>query len=244
MVCFRDGRFTEARPLFEAAATQTPDSPDVWKARGLTLLRLNDYAAAADPMRHACELRAKGDDACYLDGRILFILARYDESIAPLERALRNAAPEDQSKIERALALAWDKVGNAVEAESRFVAAIAGYRGDASAREDPRLDYGAFLVRQGRASEAVKPLALALASNPSSFMANLENGRAFLDLDRPAEALRYLERAAAIDASSSTAQMLLGKALLRVGRKEEGERILSRARKNWDAANQGSSSVK
>ena len=78
----------------------------------------------------------------------------------------------------------------------------------------------------------------------SFFAANLESGRAFLDLDRAADALPYLERAAAIEPASSTAQMLLGKTLLRVGRTQEGERIVSQARKRWDAANQGSSSVK
>src|SRR5689334_11229212 len=75
MICFREGRFAQARALFESAARLEPDSPDVWKALGLTLLRLNDYAAAADPMRHACELGAAGDDSCYLEGRILFVLA-------------------------------------------------------------------------------------------------------------------------------------------------------------------------
>jgi predicted Zn-dependent protease len=244
MVCFREGRFQEARPLLEAAATLTPDSPDVWKALGLTLLRLNDYAAAADPMRHACKLRPAGDDACYLEGRVLFVLARYDESIGPLEKARRNAAQEDLSKIDRALALGWEKLGNAAEAERRFIAAIDGYRGSARTLEDPRIDCGAFLIRQGRAAEAIKPLALALAAKPNSFTANLESGRAFLDLYRPGEALPYLERAAGIDPSSSSAQMLLGKALLRVGRAEEGQRILSTAHKTWDAANQGSSSVK
>ena len=249
MICFREGRLQEARPLFEAAARRTPDSADVWKALGLTLLRLNDYAAAVDPMRRACELRAAGDDACYLEGRILFLLARYDESIAPLEKARRNAAPpnpagEDLSRIDRALALSWDKLGNAAEAERRFIAAIDHYRASAQTREDPRIDHGAFLVRQGRAGEAIEPLALALAANPKSFAANLESGRAFLDLDRAADALPYLERAAAIEPASSTAQMLLGKTLLRAGRAEEGERILRQARKRWDAANQGSSSVK
>jgi len=249
MICFREGRLKEARPLFEAAARRTPDSADVWKALGLTLLRLNDYAAAVDPMRHACELRAAGDDACYLEGRILFLLGRYDESINPLEKARRNAAPpnpsgEDLVRIDRALALSWDKLGNAREAERRFISAIDNFRANARTHEDPRVDYGAFLVRQGRAADAIKPLALALGANPKSFAANLERGRAFLDLDRAADALPYLERATAIDPASTTAQMLLGKTLLRVGRTEEGERILSQARKRWDAANHGSSSVK
>lgn len=242
MACFREGRFQEARPLFEAATRLTPDSPDAWKALSLTLLRLSDYAAAAEPMRRACDLGPAGDDACYLEGRVLFVLARYDESLPPLEKALRNSGQEDQSKIERALALAWDKLGNAAEAERRFIAAIDHYRELKS--EDPHLDYGAFLVRQARAGEAIKPLALALTANPNSFIAYLESGRAFLDLDRPADALPFLQRAATINPSSSNAQMLLGKTLLRMGRTEEGQRILTQARKTWDAANQGSSIVK
>jgi tetratricopeptide (TPR) repeat protein len=254
MVLLREGRFQQARSLFEAAARLTPDSADVWKGLGLTLLRLNDYAAAADPLRHACDLRSTGDDACYLEGRTLFLLARYDESITPLEKARRgagqpdssgpNSSGEEVSRIERALALSWDKLGNAREAERWFAAAIEHHRGISAAREDPRIDYGAFLVRQGRASEAVKPLGLALAANPNSYGANFETGRALLDLDRSGDALPYLERAAAIDPDSSAAQMLLGKTLLRVGRAEEGQRILAQARKRWDATNQGSSKVK
>src|SRR4051794_40021221 len=74
---FREGRFAEARTLLEKAATNAPQSGDVWKLLGLTNLRLNDYSAAAAPLRRACDL-GSGEDSCYLAGRTLFLLTRYD----------------------------------------------------------------------------------------------------------------------------------------------------------------------
>jgi tetratricopeptide (TPR) repeat protein len=86
---FQQKRLGEARPFLEKAAALTPESHDVWMALSLVLLGLKDYPGAASPLRHACELAKGGSDACYLQGRTLFLLARYREAVAPLETALR-----------------------------------------------------------------------------------------------------------------------------------------------------------
>jgi tetratricopeptide (TPR) repeat protein len=240
---FREGRLKEARGFLEKATALSPDRADAWKALGLTLLRLNDYAAAVVPLRNACRREPDGDDACYLEGRALFVLSRYDEASKPLEKALGTARDEDRAKIERAMALNLDQLGKAPEAESHFRNAIGAYRATAETREDPRADYGAFLVRQGRAGEALEPLTAVLAAQPNSVAANTEKGRALLDLDRPGEAVEYFQKVIAADPTAWKVRMLLGKTYLRLGRSEEGERELRVGREGWGKANQGSSRV-
>ena len=232
---FRQQHLREARPFLERAAALSPKAPEVWKALGLVLLGLDDFAAAVEPLQHACELASGDEDACYLQGRALFLLTRYDEAVTPLEKALRNAPVEDRAKINRAAALNFDRLGSAADAERHFRAAVRSYRPRGRSREDPRIDYGAFLVRQGRASEAVEPLDQALAEFPASPQANAELGRALLDLDRPQAALPRLQKAVELDPRAWTVRMLLGKVYLRLGRAEEGERELRIGREGWAA---------
>jgi Flp pilus assembly protein TadD len=239
---FRQGRLKEARPFLEKATTLSPRAQDAWMALSLVLLGLNDYAGAAAPLQHACDL-ASGNDACYLEGRTLFLLARYDEAVKPLEKAVRNAPLEDQPKIHRAAALNFDKLGNSAEAERYFRSAIGVYQPREGSSEDPRLDYGAFLVRQGRAAEALELIEQTLKTSPLSARANAELGRALLDLDRAQDALPRLQKAVELDPNAWTVRMLLGKAYLRLGRTEEGERELRLGREGWARDNHGSSKV-
>jgi tetratricopeptide (TPR) repeat protein len=227
-----------------AAQSANHDSGISLLRDGLTLLRLQDYSAAVDPLRRACELEPGGEDACYLAGRTLFLLGRYDEAEAPLEAARSRATAEERAKVYRALALNADKLANYAEAERRFLTAIRSFRPSGGTTQDPRLDYGAFLVRQGRAGEALEPLRGSLSARSDSAAANAELGRAFLDLDRPGEALPWLEKAVRIDPRAWSARMLLGKAYLRVGRAEEGQRELSKGRDGWAKEDHGSSTVK
>jgi Flp pilus assembly protein TadD len=240
---FREGRLAEARPLLERATALSPKAADAWMALSLVVLGLNDFAGAVDPLRHACELVSGEEDACYLLGRTLFLVGDYNEAVKPLEKAMRSAPSENQPKIHRAAALNFDKLGDAADAELHFRKAIQLYRPREGSHEDPRLDYGAFLVRQGRATEAIEPMEEALKASPLSAQANAELGRALLDLDRPQDALPRLKKAVEIDPGGWAARMLLGKAYLRVGRPEDGERELRTAREAWAKEDHGSSKV-
>ncbi len=243
MTYFREGRLGEARDAMEKTVARASDWAEAWKALGLTFLRMTNYSAAIGPLERACALGPAEDDACYLEGRTLFLLARYDEAAAPLEKARRNSVADDQARVERAVALNFDKLGNAVEAERHFLAALRVYHPGAPGREDPRIDYGAFLIRQGRSGEAVEPLKLALKAHPDSVTACAELGRALLDLELPESALPYLEKAVSMDAKAWNVRMLLGKTYLRLGRSPEGERELRIAAEDAAKANYGSSKV-
>jgi len=137
----------------------------------------------------------------------------------------------------------FDRLGDAAQAERHFSLALSLFHSGSSPAEDPRIEYGAFLVRHARAAEALQPLAEALAANPGSPRAHAEMGRALLDLDRPRDALPHFQKAIDLEPGSFTIRMQLGKTYLRLGRPTEGERELVRAREEWEKTNQGSSTI-
>jgi len=189
------------------------------------------------------------EDSCYLLGRSLFVLGQYDEAVQPFEKAMRSAPPANRAAVHRATALNFVELGMMQEAERHFRDAIRLYRAATGAQPDPRVDYGAFLIRQGRAQDALQMLHQSVTASPGSPRAGsprayAELGRALLELDRPAEALGPLKRAVDLDPTAWAVRLLLGKAYLRLGRTDEGERELRLGREGWTKQDYGSSKVK
>jgi Tfp pilus assembly protein PilF len=149
-----------------------------------------------------------------------------------------------RSKVERAAALNLEALGRPAEAERHFREAVRLHRGDARPNEDPRIDYGAFLLRQGRPEEALRPLQQAAAAPASSARANTELGRVFLELGKPDAAAVQLERAITLEPGNWTARLLLGRAYLRLGRKQEGEEQMRLGQEGWARQHSDSSIVR
>jgi tetratricopeptide (TPR) repeat protein len=240
---FRAERPRDARPYLERAAALSPTRPQVWKALGLALLKMNDYPPASVALDRTCALDPEDEDACYLFGRSLYIRGRYDEAVEPFDKALRAAPAANQANVHRAAALNYAELGKAEDAERHFRDAVRLHEPRAG-QPDPRLDYGAFLITQGRAPEAVKFLAAAVAGAPASARANAELGRALLELDRPSDALGPLRRSVELDPNGWSVRMMLGKTYLRLGRTGEGERELKLGREGWAKQDYGSSRSK
>ena len=162
----------------------------------------------------------------------------------PFEQALRAAPPSSQAAVHRAAALDLDELGSFEEAERHFREAVRLYGPGGRAEPDPRVDYGAFLVRQGRAREALDLLRAAVSMSPKSARANAELGRALLELDRPEESLGPLSKAVELDPKGWSTRLLLGRAYLRLGRTEEGQREMRLGRDGLAEQDQGSTKVK
>jgi Flp pilus assembly protein TadD len=245
MTYFREGRPMDAQPFLERATRLSPSRSAAWKALGLVLLGRNDYRGASVSLGKACALDPNDEDNCYLHGRSLFVLGQYEEAVQPFDNAMHAAPPANQAAIHRATALNFVELGMTQEAERHFRDAIRLYRPAPGAPQpDPRLDYGAFLSRQGRAQDALEMLQQSVTASPASPRAHAELGRALLELDRPAEALPHLKRAVDLDPAVWAVRLLLGKAYLRLGRTEEGERELRLGREGWTKQAYGSSKVK
>jgi tetratricopeptide (TPR) repeat protein len=227
----------------EAEARKSPESASAWKRLGVAIASRRQVVAALPALTKACDLDPKEEDACYFLGRMLHVTGRWDEAREPLERAIRFAPREQQSKIHRAAAMNYMALGRIEEAERHFRQAVALYRGPSAYAQDPRVDFGAFLLRQGRPEEALPLLRQALEADASSAEAHATLGRVLLHLRKAAEAAASLERAVKLDPRSPEVRLLLGRTYIQLGRSEEGRRELQIAQEQL-TKDQGSSTVR
>jgi tetratricopeptide (TPR) repeat protein len=216
LALFQKGDAAGAVAHLMKAAAAAPGNAQRWKALGVAYAAQKQYAEAAPAFRKACEIDAKLEDACYFWARALYGLDRFGESLKALERADGRSW-----KVRLAMAQAADGAGDAARAEREFHEAVALSRGrDAG----PQTAYGLFLVKQGRAAEAIPMLEAAVKLDPRSGDAVTYLGRALLEGGRVEEAVRRLEQAVRTAPESAQAHLLLAKALVRVGRASDAQK--------------------
>ena len=230
---FRAGRAAAALPFLDRAVALSPANARAWKTLGLASTSGGQIEAAIRALRKACELAPDDEDACYHFARGLQRAGRYESARGPFEKALRAAPKQMLPKVHRAAALNFYALGMAAEAERNFVKAIQFYGRAQGGAEDPRIDYGAFLFRQGRTEEALGPLEQAARDTPSSARANMEWGRVLMHAGRLEAAAVCLEKAVALEPGNWNARLLLGGAYLRLGRTTEGEREMRLGKEGW-----------
>jgi Flp pilus assembly protein TadD len=162
-------------------------------------------------------------DACLYYGRALYLLNGFQRALDVLRRALKSEP--DNSQIHRLMALSLEALGETDAAGASFQKALQADRGS-TPNDDPGIDYGVFLYRQGRAEQAVEPLENVVKRHPDAGRAHLELGCVLLALDRLPQAEAHLERAVALDPQSGRSHLLLGKVYLRLGKQAAGEEQL------------------
>ncbi|MDX2181228.1 MAG: tetratricopeptide repeat protein [Bryobacteraceae bacterium] len=151
-------------------------------------LEKGDFAAARPPLERACD--AREPNGCYLLGRTLLALDQYEKAVRVLEPLV--STDPSPGRVADALGLCYEALRRTADAEAMYkkAGAAAQHR------------YGRFLIREGRAADAVK--ALAAVETPSG---RFELGRALYQLGRLAEAENALEAAGSLP----EAQALLAK---------------------------------
>lgn len=151
---------------------------------------------------------------------------RFQPAVEILRGAL--AADRDNPQIHRLLGLSLEALGEIPEAGAALQSAVRLNRVNRGSApdDDPGIDYGVFLFRQGRAEEALAPLESVLKRHPDAQRAHLELGCVLLALDRLPAAESHLERASALDPQSSRAHLLLGRIYMRLGKTEAAEEHL------------------
>jgi tetratricopeptide (TPR) repeat protein len=215
-----------------------------WKALGAARAGEGRLEAAVEPFQRACELDPKDEDTCYYLGRALFALNRYTAAVSAFDRALHAASRDTRWRVHRAMARNYEVLGRAGEAERHFRESIRLRRGQPQTGEDPRIDYGAFLFRQGRAEEAVAPLEQAAATPSAPPRAFAELGRVLLELGRAEGAAARLEAAIALNPRDWPVHLLLGKTYYRLGREADGDRETRLGHDGMMRQSQGSSTVR
>jgi len=218
---FDQRRLTEAVAAFSEAVRRDPDFAAAWKGLGAAYAAQGNYRDAVEPFRKACNLNPRLEDACYYLARALYSLNQFEAAL----EAFRRALPLDRRpwRVHNGIALTFEALGRAEEAKRHFQEALRRDSGDSRPDADPRIDFGAFLFRQGRVEEAVSVLRQVVRARPSA-RANFELGRALLHLGALDEARSHLEQAVRQDPSHSAAHLLLGKVYFRLGRIEDADR--------------------
>jgi len=140
--------FLAAELAFRQAIREQPRSARAWKLLGMVYSAQEQYQKAEEPLSRACSLDPHEENACYYLGRLYYTLGRFEESQRAFGTALNNAP--DHGRPLHGLALLREAMGDSPGAERYFQAAI-------RANEKPALvDYGRFLLKQGRAAESIQ----------------------------------------------------------------------------------------
>jgi len=224
---FGERNFDAAIAAFQRSVELRPEFAPAWKALGVVYASRGDFDRAESPFRNACERQPSLPDACLYHGRTLYLLNRFQAAIPVLQSTLRREPRNPEGY--RLLALSLEGLGRASEAGDAFLQAVRLNRASPP-DEDPGIDYGVFLSRQGHPEQAIGPLEDALKRHPNSARSRLELGCTLLELDRLTEAAGQLEKSIALGSLSSPqsgrAHLLLGKVYLRLGRTEAAEEHL------------------
>ncbi|MSV30677.1 MAG: tetratricopeptide repeat protein [Bryobacterales bacterium] len=219
---FRDRRFNEARQYLDRALALAPGSAAAWKLLGMTYSAEENYSAAEEPFQKACRMAPALEDVCYYLGRDQYMLNKFEAAEGAFAKALR--AGGKPWRAHNGMALTLEALGRSDAAEDQFRKAVELSSGaQPRPSESPRIDYGAFLYKQGRLDEAIRELSLA----PPCFRSYFELGKALFMKERFEQAARELEKALAFPGGDASALLLLAKVYFRLGRSAEAERLLS-----------------
>jgi tetratricopeptide (TPR) repeat protein len=237
---FQSGRHDDALAEFEQLTELAPADARGWKGVGVVHAAHGNYRQAEAPLRRACELDERDQDACYYFGLASYNLGRYDNSIAAYRKALRSSSPA--ARVRSGLGLALEAAGRVEEAERELREAVKLTAANLTPGFDPHVELGAFLFRQGRLKEAQRALERAVALRPNSSRAHFELGKTLVQFDRLDAAARHLERAVQLDSRDAAAHLLLGRVYYRLGREADGDRHTNTGR--GLNAQRGSSTVR
>lgn len=212
--------------LFLLLFADQPDpetDPATWRRLGLAHISANRLTEAEPALLRACHLEQPPVDSCYFLARNRHALGRYELAREAFDLAL--AAPS--ARVHRAAGLNYVALGREADAEHHLRRAVAL---PAQPPDDPRVDLGAFLFRQGRLPEATTLLEQAAKSGAPR--AHLELGRVLLQQGKLESAAHHLEQAAHRNPADPNAHLLLARAYQRLGREADAARELALGEEN------------
>jgi Tfp pilus assembly protein PilF len=215
--------------LAGVAAGQS-QSAEEWRRIGLAKISNGQPKLATPALERACALEKAPGDSCYFLARNHHALGDFEAARKSFDLALKAAPQSLMPRLYRAVALNYSALGRNEEAERNFRKAM---ESGPVERDDVRIDFGAFLFRQGRMEEASELLRHAVESNPESARANLECGRVLLQTGQLEAAAKHLKKAVDRRPSDWNGHLLLGRAYQRMGRDAEAARELALGESKW-----------
>lgn len=224
------------RTYTEAARLSTPKSDDL-KIVATDYVLLNDYPDAIRWMRQAIDLDPKNEPAWYGLGRCYYSQSSFGEA----EQAFRYALKLDPADLRAQgnLALTLEMLNEPAKADAEYRRSIALANSDPHTDQWPYLNYGSFLLEQGKAAEAIPLLEKAIAIAPKCADCHGKLGRALVATGKEHAAVTELEKAVALDPGNAQLHYALGHAYQAASMTDQAKKELAIAAKMYASKDQG-----
>jgi len=197
-----------------AARLSVPQSDDL-KIVALDYVLLNDYSDAIRWMKQAVQFNPRNQQAWYDLGRCYYSQSSFPKARQAFLHAL--ALKPDDTKAETNLALTLEMLNQTAAADEAYKHAVVLANADTHSDQWPYLDYGSFLLDQGRAAEAILLLQKAVLLAPSCAACHGKLGHALQETGDVESAVRELERAVALSPRDPKLHYALGHAYRSAG---------------------------
>ncbi len=208
-VLYRQNKPAESLAMYTKGAALRRPAGDDLKIVGLDYVMLNDNAHAVKWLERAVDLEPKNKEAWYYLGR-----AYYTEKNVPDARkaflTVLDLDPRD-AKAENNLGLIFESEAKVIEALDAYRQAIAWQHESPRPSEQPYVNLGNLLMKEGRTEEAIPHLQRAVALASRNAFCHLKLGQAYRRVHRPDEARWELERATQLEPENATAHYQLGR---------------------------------
>ena len=208
-VLYRQNKPAESLAMYTKGAALKRPAGDDLKIVGLDYVMLNDYADAVKWLERAVELEPKNKEAWYYLGR-----AYYTEKDVPdAQKAFLTVLDLDprDARAENNLGLIFESEAKVTQALDAYRQAIAWQQGSPRPSEQPYVNLGNLLMKEGRTEEAIPHLQRAVSLAPSNAFCHLKLGEAYRRVHRSDEARRELERATQLEPENATVHYQLGR---------------------------------
>lgn len=178
---FRIQRYAESAAILERMDQEFPGNLDINRLLGQAQASAGYFEKAIAPLELICSQKEAERQSCYLLGRVLTSLKRYDAALAALKRAEINGAG---AQIDVAKAEIFEAQGRFPEASAAYRSGLAEatLRHAESARVQVR--YGQYLIRRGDVAAALWQFQQAINKQPLWGQAWQEKAMALEKLDR------------------------------------------------------------
>lgn len=229
----REDKPRESLEVYNRAAKLMVPRSDDLKTVALDYVLLNDYPDAIRWMKQAVAFDPKNEQAWYGLGRCYYTQSSFPEAQRAFERALVLDPKDAKAAIN--LALTLEMRNQPANADRAYKQAIVLADADARTDQWPYLDYGSFLLDQGRAAEAVAPLRRAVALAPACADCHGKLGRALDETGKFEDGLKELERAVALAPKNPKLHYALGRAYRSAGMEDKSRQEMALSAKLYGA---------
>ena len=203
-----------------AAKLEQPSAADLQNVSKDYVL-LNDLSNAEHWMSRAIQMDPADPEGWYGLGRIRFTQQRFKEAADCFVQALR-LAPRSV-KAENNLGLAYEGLNQSDAAEQAYRQALAWQQQDPHPSEQPLLNLGTLLAREGKTDEASALLQRAVQIAPQEPRSREQLGHVYLETGKLSQAEEQLRVAIDLEPQNSALHFLLGRVYHQLGQEAKAK---------------------